>query len=324
MGEQDMERKSSDSGKVIVPWLVILLSLLPAMARAESLEEPHPIDLTHGLISGGLLTSAHWLDSFFGDEDYIDEQEYTRIRIKVKSAIEDGKTINLKTSLRMRLSMPQLNERVTLFFDSNSADELTNEEASPHQFSSPVSDKKNRTISADLRYYAARMHDLNLRFSTGLYFHDFLPNGYLGLRYRQNWSTDSFQSKFTQNFRWYDNRGWESKTGLDFECEVFSDKFLRLTLEGNWDEHTLGYPHALTLSLFQPLSLDQALEYSMSNYFLTRPSHDLSESLYQIRYRYRFLREWLVFEVAPRITWRKKDNHSWSPGIIFLFEIDFG
>ncbi len=323
-----MVTKSKDASKIFSLWLGLLISLFPITGRAESIEEPHPVDLTHTLITGGLLTSARWLDSFFGDEDYLDEEERTRIRIRVKSSAEDGKSVKLKTYFRMRLSMPKLNERINFFLDTNSSDELTDEpsdeESSPHQFYDPVSDKEERSLSADLRYYAAHMDDLNLRFSTGLSFHNLLPHGYLGLRYRQIWTPDRYRATFTQNLRWYDNRGWESKTSFDLEREIFADKLLRLTLDGNWNEHTLGYPHTFTFSLFQPLNQDQVLEYSISNYFLSRPSHDLSETLCQVRYRYRFWRDWLVFEVAPRVTWRKEDDHSWNPGIIVLFEVDFG
>ncbi|MCI5207849.1 MAG: hypothetical protein D3910_03445, partial [Candidatus Electrothrix sp. ATG2] len=200
--------------------------------------------------------------------------------------------------------------------------EFLSDESSPHPFNDPESDKEERSLTAYLRYYAARMD--NLRLSASVSFHEILPHGYLGLRYRKNWDLQSYQARFQQNVRWYDNRGWESKTSFDLEREVLADKFLRLTLDGNWNEQTWGYPHTFTCSLFQPLSRTQALEYSISNSFRTRPSYDLAETLCQVRYRYRFWREWLVFEVAPRVIWRKEDDHSWSPGIIVLFEVDFG
>ena len=187
--------------------------------------------------------------------------------------------------------MPQLHERVKLLLDTNGAEELSGEELSPHHLDDAGSDDEDRTLYADLRYYAARLDDLNIRFSGGLHFSEFLPHGYFGLRYRQNWNFRKYQLRFTQNFRWYDNRGWESESGFDLERRIFTDKFLRLALDGNRNEHTPDCPHALSFALFQPLSQDQALEYSISNAFHTRPAYDLTETLCQVRslfsFRYR-------------------------------------
>ncbi|MCI5119707.1 MAG: hypothetical protein D3908_00630, partial [Candidatus Electrothrix sp. AUS4] len=288
-----MVKKRSCLSRAALLRASILVFMIPALGGAESLDESHPVDRAHSLITEGLLTSARRLDSFFGDEDFLDDDERTRMRIRLKSTVEEGESVNFRTYCRLRLAMPQLHERVKLFFDTSSIEDLSSEESSLHHVDDTGSDEEDRSLYADLRYYAARLDDLNIRFSSGLHFSELLPHGYFGLRYRQNWELERYQLRFTQNFRWYDNRGWESKTGFDLEREVFADKLLRLTLDGNWNEHTLGYPHTFTFSLFQPLSRDQALEYSISNSFRTRPAHDLTETLCQVRYRYRFWREWL-------------------------------
>ncbi|WP_339137237.1 MAG: hypothetical protein WGN25_04390 [Candidatus Electrothrix sp. GW3-4] len=176
-----MKTKSTATNTLFPFWFVLLLTLLlalfPLTSRADSPEEPHPLDRTHALVTKGLLTSAHWLDSFFGDEDYLDEEERTRIRLRLKSTAEEGKAVQLKTYFRMRLSMPKLNERMHFLLDTHSAEEFTDEASSSHELDELMADKEERNLSAQLRYYAARMDDLNLRFSSGLSFHELLPHG---------------------------------------------------------------------------------------------------------------------------------------------------
>ena len=47
---------------------------------------------------------------------------------------------------------------------------------------------------------------------------------------------------------------------------------------------------------------------------------EISEVMLLFRYRQRFLREWLFYEVSPRVTFPEEED--WDPELAVLFKID--
>jgi len=77
---------------------------------------------------------------------------------------------------------------------------------------------------------------------------------------------------------------------------------LRTTIKGSWEEELDGVPHGVLFSLFQVLSEDQALQYQLGNFFQTSHSYQMTDLVFNLRYRQRFYRDWLVFEINPRFS----------------------
>jgi len=50
----------------------------------------------------------------------------------------------------------------------------------------------------------------------------------------------------------------------------------------------------------------------------------LDVSIFQVRYRQRFWRDWLFFEVAPQISWPRERDYEFVSGILLRFEMYFG
>jgi hypothetical protein len=50
----------------------------------------------------------------------------------------------------------------------------------------------------------------------------------------------------------------------------------------------------------------------------------MTEMPFRVRYRQRFYRDWLIFEVAPQIGFLYDHNREPNPGIVLRLEVDFG
>jgi hypothetical protein len=97
----------------------------------------------------------------------------------------------------------------------------------------------------------------------------------------------------------------------------------RTTLDGTWsenDETEKGYIYNLNFSLSHPLSPNNALIYEYRNKFYSKAETQLEETVLKIRYRQRFLRDWLYFEVAPQIAFPREKDYNTVPGILVFFE----
>ena len=72
------------------------------------------------------------------------------------------------------------------------------------------------------------------------------------------------------------------------------------------------------------LSAHQAISYESGVYFDTEPSYKMTDTLFVVRYRQRFFRDWLVLEISPRINFPEDHHREANPGIIVQFEAALG
>ena len=68
-------------------------------------------DVMYGEISQTILTTATWLDSFFGDRRYNTESNPSYVRFRYNVFPEKGSPLLLKPDLEARLILPQLKEK---------------------------------------------------------------------------------------------------------------------------------------------------------------------------------------------------------------------
>lgn len=275
------------------------------------------MDKTQSVVSDGVNDFARWIDSFFDDERAIAEDASTRLRLSQALILEEGEAARLKTRVNVKLNVPRFKNRLKLF--------VTDEDLKEDQTSAIANNAFNETendTQLGLQYFAKDSEKNNLSLSTGIKLESL--EVFAGPRYRRTMRLDGWQLRFTQRVRWYTSRGWESTTRFDLE-RLLSPKILfRNTVEGRWREQDKGYRYEINPTLIQSLHRKKALEYQWGNFFRTRPAHRFEESVLRIRYRQRFWRKWLFYEVAPQVAFRNDDDFDPTPGINFLLEVVFG
>ena len=100
--------------------------------------------------------------------------------------------------------------------------------------------------------------------------------------------------------------------------------FFRTSASIDWYEEEDGLPHSLSFRFYPVLSQHRAMQYEVSNYFDTAPSYKMTDLQLRIRYRQRFYRDWLIFEVAPQIGFPYDHDRRPNPGIVVRLEGEFG
>ncbi|AGF77751.1 hypothetical protein UWK_01183 [Desulfocapsa sulfexigens DSM 10523] len=273
-------------------------------------------DAGHETLSEKVISAATWLDSFFDDTRYSQEENKTRAKLKLMAGIQKYESLDFKPRVSIRLHLPHAQNRLNLLFTAND-DEDFDVDRRGNALNSRDDDSE---ITGSLQYFLKQTEKLNISASAGL------STSYLyaGLRYRGLYDYGSWQGRFTSRFRYYTDDGFESRNQYDLERKV-SEKFLfRTTLEANWEEERNGVPHAVIFSLYHVLNSDRAILYEAGNYLQTSPSYQLTDTVFGLRYRQRFYRDWLVTEVAPQISFPKEHDRNFVPGIIVKLEAEFG
>jgi hypothetical protein len=282
-------------------------------------------DTLHGGVTHGFLSTATWLDSFFGDERYESEINRSQFKVRFDAFRESGNNVQfLRPNFDLRLVLPQMRKKTRLVI---SGDPNVDVETTPSQPGGPgtsLAKPPERNLTTSLQYVPVETKRSNFSIRAGLKLHQGHLSVLAGPRYRYLIPLDPWDLRFTQEFIWSTDKRWQSRTRFDLERSLPRALFFRTSLEGIWSENVAGYPYALSLLLRQPLDRNRALEYEWINSFQTSPADELVEELLVLRYRQRFWRDWLFLEIAPQYRFPRDKSFEAQPGILFRIEMVFG
>ncbi len=282
------------------------------------------IDRYHRGLSEDILGIADWLDSFFDSERTIAEENRTRLRIKLYSLVEKGEKPAFDVKTGFRLSLPRLQKRLNLLISGEPDDYPGpgNTPAEERREEFERTDEQNLIVS--LQYKLKETLRRNVSTNVGMRFSRTTPVFYTEGRYRYQVDIRAWILRFTQSLKWLSDEGLESRTRIDFERPVPGAFFFRTTADGSWFEHRDGYFYDLSFSFFQYLSPRRILSYEWVNNFQTRPSNRLQETVVLMRYRQRVWRNWIFYEVSPRVSMSRDEGFSAAPGAMLKVEAVIG
>jgi len=100
--------------------------------------------------------------------------------------------------------------------------------------------------------------------------------------------------------------------------------FLRSTARLSWYEDEDGLFYGGTLRLYQRLPGERLLTYEWNSSLETEPVDRVKESRLRLRYAQRFLRDWILLELAPQVAWRDDDDFDPAYGLQLRLELMFG
>lgn len=266
-----------------------------------------------------LYDTANWIDSFFDDERSLEEDNKTRATAKLETGYSRDGGLEVKPRLNVRLQLPKLSSRAHLVI-SGSDDEDFDIGDNPLNQSPGHNDEETGELTAALRFFLKESEKYNINVDTGMSW----TYVFASLRYRAIQDIGNWQGRFTNRLRWYSDDGWENKVGYDLETSIGDNFFFRSSTSAGVYERTEGIPHGQTFKLFQVFSSLRAISYETGFYFGTDPEYIMTDAKLTVKYRQRFYRDWLVFEISPRINFPEDNDYEANPGLMFTFEATFG
>ena len=285
---------------------------------------PTFLDTVQADISKNLLQSALWLDSFFYDPRYAAVENKTRAVVRFEGFLEDHAGWTYKPKVKLHLELPQLKDktRITIAVDANEDDP---HKPGQNQLTLPVQDENtDRNTTAALGYHIKSSKRRDFIFKVGIRYRSGHFVSFIRPYYRRLYHLDSWDLRLTQEIPYWSDIKWSSSTTVDLERPLGDTFFFRASLNGTWYEKQLGYYYGLIFSLSQPLSTSSALSYDLGGNFQTGAHDVLQEVLVATRYRRRFWRDWMYFDIAPQVRFPRDRRFKAVPGILFGLEMQFG
>lgn len=277
------------------------------------------LDDVQETVSDRVRKTAVWLDSFLGDERAMAEQNRTTVTLRLDTFVEEREGVDFNLRVNARVVLPQTQDRFHLVLAG-----YDDQDPSLDEVEQPPGSPANEDRDLGLQYFLKATTVNNIRGEVGLRFNGVQPNPYAGARWRHTFGLGSWESSAYQRFRWYLEEHWESITTVDFERLLSEDVFFRSTTSGSYYEQEPGYFYGQYFSIFHWIDGEGLFTYEWNNYFRTRPEDVLDETQLRVRFARRVLKDWILLEIAPQVSWRENIDYEPAFGVLFRFEFFFG
>ena len=268
-----------------------------------------------------LINAASWLDSFFYDPRFTEEENRSWARLKLKFGYSRFYDFEFKPSIDLNIHLPKLNNKVDIYITAND-DRDFNSDSTPIPDTPGGRQNTDEQLTAGVRYLLAMGKSFNLTTHFGVS----LGYVYGGVRYRHThpFFSDEWDGRLTDRLRWYSDDGWENRLTYDIESHISDRYFFRTSFNTVVAERFDGVPSSGIMQLYRILNIDKAVLFESGVYLDTDPEFTVTDIQLKIRYRQRFFREWLVLEIGPQLTFPEDHDYKINPGIIVKFEAEFG
>ncbi|MDT0595493.1 hypothetical protein [Glaciecola petra] len=274
------------------------------------------IDDAHCYLNYGVDTTASRLNNWFKREgDDQNSEATTRGRVRFGWEPRSGDLSEFDFRFRIRVKLPALEERVELFF-SDEEDDL-NQQAVKAARNDELGNRDQTVLALQFKKDEKDKMSYRVGFGRG-------SQIYTRARY-----TDNIKLGANTNMRYFAESNFYSTDGLGFEANaelghVFNEnsayeisnsfRFRDRTNDWIW-RHEFQYLYVT----------DDETSYLFTAAIdgLSKPRYQKEQMLVSVRYKRRFLREWLFIEIEPFILWLREEEFRSSPGIAVRAEIHF-
>lgn len=286
----------------------------------EANEERGWLDRTHARLTYSLCEPAVWFDGFFGETRALEQNPvstFVRWRNEVRWGENEGWRYRLR--LNGNVILPRVSERIRLIISRD-------EDVRGEFDDGPTVEPSEERTRLGLRYIARDRPRSSLDFDGGIKW-DLPLNPFVSARYRYTYPLAERQrARWTQEAFWERDDGFGTTSRLDWEWQPDPGSLLRWTGRGKYSEVSNGVDWNSSVTWYKQLSMTHAVRAEAGAVGWTRPDLHVEEYFVNFRYRRRWLRDWLYYELQPEYAWVKEEGAASRDGrwrITFTLEIQF-
>jgi len=308
-------------------WILSALLLVstgsPLSAQGESyIKEKYSItrevDYVHDTISRSFLYLANRIDDIFAEERFIEETNESIIQLNTLTRYVAEENPVIRFSLKGRLALPYLENRLQLIFDS-----AERERDIRNDFRTTDTSTDDRSFFTGVRFLARETRRSRLSLDGGLRWRGG-PVPFARVRGRRAFLFDPWLVRLTQSVFWFSDRGFGETTLLDFERPLDETHLFRASPSVTWAEDTRGVDVRQRISVIHLLRARRLIAAELDIQAHTHPSFEVDKYEFALRYRRPAHRDWLFVEIAPGVQFRRDNDYKMAPMITFKAEVLFG
>ncbi len=285
-------------------------------AGEPAIEALKPLDRGRDLASQKVTDFANWLDSFFGDDRIYQESQNSRLKLNLLHISEEGRLPRYDANVQGKLTLPNTQRRVKLLFESSQED-------TPNQDASLLDSVDSQDQSLGIRFIKEtqawwRAHaDIGVRFRGGL-------DTFIRFRLRRLFSAGQWNFRATETLFWFDSTGPGETTRFDVERGISANYLFRTTSKATWLDETQNFDLSQNFFLLHDISSRRAIIYRAGIIGVSKPVTQTTAYIVSVRLRQQLHRDWLFFEINPKVVYPRENNFHSQHSLTFKLEVIFG
>ncbi|MEW5755569.1 MAG: hypothetical protein AB1810_04640 [Pseudomonadota bacterium] len=303
---------------------LVAVQCAPAIATAQQ-DKPldQYLDDTHRRLSDAFLAIPNGIDSFFATTRAEEESNASLMRLSLEPTLNKGNEWSFVARVRVKLVLPHTEKRLRLILESTPEEALQEPTEGLRGEPSPLDAVKSTEQTAAIQALLRETRRWRVNLSSGIKLHTPI-DPFVRLRAWGTIPLEQWQIRLTETVFWYDSVGFGQTTRVDFERPLDEDMLFRASSQATWHRDDDILHLSQDLNLFYRHSQDRAIAYRLAAIGIDEPSTHVTDYVFDMRYRVRTWRDWLFFEIGPRLHYPKAADFDLTPSLNFKLEAIFG
>ncbi len=276
-----------------------------------------PLDSTRNAVAHQVTEFANWLDNFFGDERIYDESQNSSLKLNLLQINEEGHQPRYEANLQGKLTLPNTQKRLELLFESDP-------EESANADNTVVEAVEAQEQSLGLRYIQLSTDWLRANTDIGVRFRSGGLDTFVRFRLRGLFNLGHWNLRATETLFWRDSTGPGSTTRLDIERRLAKTWLFRATSKATWLDETRQFDMGQDFFLIHAINKHRAVIYHTGLTAVSEPKMQTTGYTLSIRLREQIHRDWLFFEINPKVVYPQAENFHSRHSLTFKLEVVFG
>ncbi len=274
----------------------------------------------HQRVSSTILLLSNRIDSFFGSRRGDDEANGSRLRLFYDSTFRQNQRWDDRIDVRFSLRLPQLQKLMRISFSKEGGKGPPPPTNEPNEPKDEASQKEAPTMKPNLSDLLLTTNKWNFNVNTGLRV-GIPPNPFARARLRRTmvfFNTLEFNP--TQEATWFLEQGFGLNFTHDLDYPINPTFLFRVANSAFWTDETDQVTTTHGPQLFQQLSQNRALAYSIQAQGVVENSYYINNYIGSIQYRQLIHSNWLFLELVPAIEFPKAE--SWNEVYSFFLRLE--
>ncbi|MFN2287792.1 MAG: hypothetical protein ABR578_05620 [Chromatocurvus sp.] len=274
---------------------------VPSADRQGEREE-NWVDSSHAYVTENAQALSEWMDQFFGDENYNQEQAESLLRLQFVNGWDSDQGYDPRLRLQGKLQLPRISRRLDLVFSDQAQDDEDLDD-----------DRLDDRVG--LQYLLREGKRSRFDTTLGLTSSGLKP----GVKYRNRGDiVDEASYRFIQRIQHEQDEGFYGTTQLDFNYKQDADTVWRWSQRGLWGEKSKGVEWRSRLALRQRHLLESKRPLAVEHFLLvdgvTRPDAFVRNYRLGTVFRRQVYRPYMFVEIEPSYSFLKPDASSGRDG----------
>ena len=275
-----------------------------------------PLNDQHDAASQGVTQLANWLDSFFADELFFDESQKSQVKLNLLQITEEGSKPNYEVRLQGKLTLPHTQERLNILFESDPEEGANPDKTVTEAVESTEQSLGLRYVQYTSEWFLAHT-DVGVRFHSGL-------DTFVRFRLRGLLTAGDWQFRATETLFWRDSTGPGETSRLDIERRLSKNYLFRSTSQATWLDEEQQFDMGQDFYLIHDISKYRGIIYRAGLTAISEPETHTTAYILSIRLRQQIHRDWLFFEINPKVLYPIEEDFHSRPSLTLKLEVVFG